>query len=54
MSKKYEVRILFGKTWAIIDSFDRQTDALHYVKEHPSSYPTRIVRVTRDTVFESK
>ncbi|HYV52399.1 MAG TPA: hypothetical protein VE971_03810 [Candidatus Eisenbacteria bacterium] len=53
MSKKYEVQVKFGTTWAIINKYDRQTDAMHYIKENSGEvYPMRIVRVVKTVVFE--
>lgn len=55
MSKQYEVQVQFGKTWAIVAKYTRQTDALHYVKEHSGeTYPMRIVRIVKTVVFEGK
>lgn len=56
MSKTFQVQVKFGKdTWAIIENFQRQTDALHYVKENAGErYPMRIVRIVKTVVFEGK
>jgi len=52
MSKRFEIQAKFGKTWIIIDSEERLTDALHYVREKSGeSYPMRIVRVEKTIVF---
>ena len=53
MSKKYLIEVKFGTKWAIIESFDRQTDALHHIKQNSGEkYPMRIVRVVKTVVFE--
>lgn len=56
MSKEYYIEIkLDNRRWTLIKTERRQTDALHYVKEHAhehSRYPIRVVRVVRTTVFD--
>lgn len=52
MSTKYRVEIKFGKGWTHIETFDRQTDALNYIKVNSGeTYPMRIVRVVKTVVF---
>lgn len=59
MSKHYYVEAKFGKikTWHLIKTFTRQSDAIDYVSEHEAGldkYPLRIIRVVRTVVFEDK
>ena len=56
MAKYYSIEVkLTNRGWITVKTEDRQTDALHYVKQHPhEKYPRRIVRVTRTVVFEEK
>jgi hypothetical protein len=56
--KYYTVEVKFAKDrWTLLTTKNRQTDAMHYVKEHfpdISKYPIRILRVTRTVVMELK
>jgi hypothetical protein len=55
MSKFYYVEIKLGTKWTLVDTFTRQTDALHHVKENSGEkYPMRIVRVVRTIVFDGE
>jgi hypothetical protein len=56
MNKVYNVEVkLDTKKWTLLHVASQQKDAMHYVKENPNrSYPVRIVRVVRTTVFEEK
>lgn len=55
MSKYYYVEGKFGTKWVLLDSYTRQTDALHHVKEKAGErYPLRVVKVERTIVFEEK
>jgi hypothetical protein len=55
MSKQYRIEIQLGKNWYHVDTFTRQVDALHHIKENSGErYPMRIVRVVKTVVFEEK
>lgn len=56
MSKVYQVEAKFQKNrWTLIETFTRQTDALHYTNEYSAEkYAIRIIRVVRTVVFEDK
>lgn len=55
MSKIFRVEVKFGNTWVTRQSFTRQVDALHYIKENSGErYPMRIVRVIKTVVFEER
>lgn len=55
MSKQYKVEIKFGATWVNVLTVNRQTDALHYIKENSGErYPMRIVRIVKTIVFQEK
>jgi len=57
MNKTYNVEVKLGvkRSWYLQKVFTRQTDALHYVKEHAGErYPFRIVRVVRTVVFDGE
>jgi hypothetical protein len=55
MTKVYYVEIKLGAKWALQKSFTKQTDAMHYVKEHAGEkYPFRIIRSVRTVVFDGE
>lgn len=52
---RYEIQAKFGKQWILLETKDRHSDALHYVKEHVGeTYKMRVVRVVRTVVLEDK
>ena len=55
MATKYNIEIKFGAKWIPVDSMNRHTDALHYIKMNSGeTYPMRIVRIVKTVVFEEK